>query len=32
MAHLTGFPVEVRAAAGPLDPRNWSGIPAVPEG
>ena len=28
MAHLTGFPVEVRPAAGPLDPRSWSGIPA----
>ncbi|HET8724306.1 MAG TPA: molybdopterin-dependent oxidoreductase [Anaeromyxobacteraceae bacterium] len=26
MAHLTGFPVEVRPAAGPQDPRNWSGI------
>jgi anaerobic selenocysteine-containing dehydrogenase len=26
MAHLTGFPVEVRPAAGPLDPRSWSGI------
>jgi anaerobic selenocysteine-containing dehydrogenase len=30
MAHLTGFPVEVRPAAGPLDPGNWSGIPADP--
>jgi anaerobic selenocysteine-containing dehydrogenase len=26
MAHLTGFPVEVRPAAGPLDPEDWSGI------
>jgi formate dehydrogenase len=30
MAHLTGFPVEVRPAAGPLDPSSWSGIPAEP--
>ncbi len=26
MANLTGFPVEVRHAAGPLEPRSWSGI------
>jgi anaerobic selenocysteine-containing dehydrogenase len=26
MAHLTGFPVEIRPAQGPRDPRNWSGI------
>ncbi len=26
MAHLTGFPVEVRPAQGPLDPHTWSGI------
>ncbi len=26
MANLTGFPVEVRPAAGPLEPRSWSGI------
>ncbi len=30
MAHLTGFPVDVRPAAGPLEPRNWSGIPPGP--
>ena len=30
MAHLTGIPVEVRAAAGPADPRSWSGLPAAP--
>jgi formate dehydrogenase len=27
MAHLTGIPVEVRAAAGPQDPTTWSGLP-----
>jgi hypothetical protein len=27
MAHLTGFNVEVRPAAGPQDPRSWSGLP-----
>jgi len=27
MAHLTGFPVEVRPAAGPQDPGSWSGLP-----
>jgi anaerobic selenocysteine-containing dehydrogenase len=27
MAHLTGFVVDVRPAAGPQDPRNWSGLP-----
>jgi formate dehydrogenase len=26
MAHLTGFLVDVRPAAGPLNPRHWSGI------
>jgi anaerobic selenocysteine-containing dehydrogenase len=26
MAHLTGIPVEVRPAAGPRDPRSWSGL------
>ena len=26
MAHLTGFPVDVRPAAGPRDTRSWSGI------
>ena len=26
MANLTGFPVDVRPAAGPLDPTSWSGI------
>ncbi len=26
MAHLTGFPVEVRPAEGPLEPRSWAGI------
>ncbi|MCU0270603.1 MAG: hypothetical protein MUF83_18435, partial [Acidimicrobiales bacterium] len=29
MAHLTGIPVEVRPAAGPLDPTDWSGIAAA---
>ncbi|HZS36890.1 MAG TPA: molybdopterin-dependent oxidoreductase [Polyangia bacterium] len=28
MAHLTGFVVDVRPAAGPQDPRSWSGLPA----
>jgi formate dehydrogenase len=32
MAHLTGFPVEVRPAAGPRDPTSWSGIPPVTAG
>ena len=27
MAHLTGIPVDVRRAAGPLEPRSWSGRP-----
>jgi len=27
MANLTGFVVEVRRAAGPRDPRSWSGLP-----
>jgi len=27
MAHLTGFPVEVRPAAGDQDPGSWSGLP-----
>lgn len=26
MSHLTGIPVEVTPAAGPLDPTSWSGI------
>jgi hypothetical protein len=26
MAHLTGFLVDVRPAAGPLNPHHWSGI------
>ena len=26
MANLTGFAVDVRPAAGPLDPTSWSGI------
>jgi formate dehydrogenase len=26
MAHLTGIPVDVRPAAGPQDPRSWSGL------
>ena len=26
MAHLTGIPVEVRPAAGPLAPDSWSGM------
>jgi anaerobic selenocysteine-containing dehydrogenase len=30
MAHLTGFPVEVRPASGPRDPRSWSGIGPEP--
>ncbi len=25
-AHLTGFPVDVRPAAGPRDPSSWSGV------
>jgi formate dehydrogenase len=28
MAHLTGFVVDVRPAAGPRDPSSWSGLPA----
>jgi anaerobic selenocysteine-containing dehydrogenase len=28
MAHLTGFPVQVRPAAGAQDPGSWSGLPA----
>lgn len=28
MAHLTGFVVDVTAAAGPQDPGDWSGVPA----
>lgn len=27
MAHLTGFDVEVKPAAGPQDPSSWSGLP-----
>jgi formate dehydrogenase len=27
MSHLTGFVVEVKPAAGPLDPTSWSGMP-----
>ena len=27
MAHLTGIPVDVLPAAGPQDPRSWSGLP-----
>ncbi len=27
MAHLTGIPVDVEAAAGPFDPESWSGRP-----
>ena len=27
MAHLTGFPVRVRPAAGPKDESDWSGMP-----
>jgi anaerobic selenocysteine-containing dehydrogenase len=27
MAHLTGFVVDVRRAAGPQDPTSWSGLP-----
>jgi formate dehydrogenase len=26
MAHLTGIPVRVEPAAGPIDPRSWTGI------
>lgn len=29
MAHLTGFVVEVKPAAGPRDPSSWSGITGV---
>ncbi len=32
MSHLTGLPVEVRVAAGPRDPTDWSGVPAVERG
>jgi formate dehydrogenase len=32
MAHLTGFPVKVRPAAGPQDPSSWSGIAPESEG
>lgn len=28
MAHLTGIPVDVRKAQGPIDPTSWSGIGA----
>ena len=28
MAHLTGIDVEIRPAAGALDPTSWSGLPA----
>lgn len=31
MAHLTAVDVQIRPAAGPLDPRSWSGIPAAEE-
>jgi hypothetical protein len=27
MAHLTGFNVDVRPAAGPQDSTSWSGLP-----
>ena len=27
MAHLTGFNVDVKPAAGPQDPTSWSGLP-----
>lgn len=27
MAHLTGIPVDVRKASGPIDPTSWSGLP-----
>lgn len=27
MAHLTGIPVRIEKAAGPIDPTSWSGIP-----
>jgi formate dehydrogenase len=29
MAHLSGFVVDVRPAAGPQDPHSWSGLPAA---
>ena len=29
MAHLTGFVVDVRPAAGPPDFESWSGMPAT---
>ncbi len=28
MAHLTGIPVDVRKASGPIDPTSWSGLSA----
>ncbi len=31
MAHLTGIPVEVTPAAGPLEPGSWSGLPPEAE-
>ncbi|MCB9787603.1 MAG: molybdopterin-dependent oxidoreductase [Deltaproteobacteria bacterium] len=31
MAHLTGLPVRLAPARGPLDPTSWSGIPPNPE-
>jgi formate dehydrogenase len=30
MAHLTGFVVDVRPAAGPRDTTSWSGLPGAP--
>lgn len=30
MAHLTGIPVRVSPAAGPIDARSWSGLPSAP--
>jgi formate dehydrogenase len=27
MSHLTGIPVDIAPATGPLDPDSWSGMP-----
>lgn len=31
MAHLTGIPVRIEPAAGPIDARSWSGLPEAAE-
>ena len=32
MVHLTGIPVQISAAAGPIDSTSWSGISETPNG